>query len=168
MNLTRTLTIGAAGGGLVTWLSWAAAPAAPRLDAQPARARAVEQSGAALAREIARLHERLRPDTTPSYTRNVFAFPPPQRLEPAPAAQETRAPALAMMPAPPKLTLVGMAEDERADGVMRTAIVSGGGALYLVTVGDELLARFRVEQLSADAALLRDLETGAEVYLALQ
>jgi hypothetical protein len=169
MNLTRTVAVGVGGGALVTWLAWAATPAprpyAPRRAAAPPGS----QSGADLAREIQRLHERLAPVAAPSLRRDVFAFPDAS----PPAARSARAadaapPAAAAVPRAPDLTLAGMAEDPGPDGPVRTAIISSDRGVSLVKEGDMVASRYRVERLSADAADLRDLDTGAEVHLALR
>ncbi len=166
MNFTRPVAIGVGVGALVSWLAWAAAPA-PRPYTPPrARARVVEQSGAELAREVERLHDRLRPETAPSLQRNVFAFP-----DRADRAIETPTNSVIAAPPAPRaldLRLAGMAEDAGPGGPVRTAIISGASGVYLVKEGDVLLSRYRVEHLSDDAADLREVDNGVEVHLALR
>jgi hypothetical protein len=166
MNLTRPVAIGVGVGALVTWMAWAAAPA-PRPYTPPrARARAVEHSGAELAREVERLHDRLRPETEPSFQRNVFAFRGRARRAPELPTNSV----IAAPPAPraPDLRLDGMAEDDGPGGPVRTAVIAGANGVYLVKEGDVLLARYRVERLSDDAADLRDVDSGVEVHLVLR
>src|SRR5256885_13542834 len=75
MNLKRTATITCVGGALAAWLAGAATSnqgvPPPIVDVpQP-----IDAKGAELANEIARLHERLRPTSTPRQPgRNLFAF----------------------------------------------------------------------------------------------
>jgi hypothetical protein len=168
MTLTRTIAIGVAGGALVTWLSWAATPPPrPLLPPEP-RPRALDRTSTELAREIARLRQHLTPHVAPEYSRNVFGFPASPAPAVAPRPDEARAVAPAATLRAPALTLEGMAEEPGADGVVRTAIVSAAGALYLAKTGDTIASRYRVERLSSDAADLRDLETGDELRIALR
>ncbi len=169
MNLTRTVAIGVAGGALITWLSWAATPAPRSMRASPTSPRALDRDSGELAREIARLHEHLRPAVEPEYARNVFAFPsrsaePPSVAGAAGPAATTR-PAIA--PRAPVLTLEGMAEDAVDAAIVRTAIIASAGRVYLAREGDAVTARYRVVRLSADAAELRDVDTGDTLRLVL-
>jgi len=140
----------------------------------PARASAAELKGAALATEIARLHERLRPDVTPGRPgRNLFAF----RGAPAPslavhavpatpsAAALTETPSAAPMPA---LTLSGIAEDAAAGGTTRTAIISTTGQLFLAHEGDPVTTRYRVARISPNVVELTDLHDNSVRRLALK
>jgi hypothetical protein len=75
MHVKRTLTLVVIGAALVAWLAGAATSnrdsAAPPILTRPA----VDRQGADLAREIQRLHERLRPESTPRQPgRNLFAY----------------------------------------------------------------------------------------------
>src|SRR5205809_7934315 len=75
MNLKRTATIGAVGGALVAWLASAATSNRPIPPPIVIRTPPIDLRGAELADEIARLHERLRPTTTPNQPgRNLFSF----------------------------------------------------------------------------------------------
>lgn len=71
-------------------------------------------------------------------------------------------------PVRPVLTLIGVAEDVTPDGVVRTAIVSGLGDVFLVKAGDAVRARSRVEQVSGDAVQVVDTATTATTTLALR
>ena len=100
MNLKRTATIAVVGAALAAWL-------ARRGDVESCRAAApsssdaadaIDTRGAALASEIARLHERLAPDGRAAQPgRNLFAFharraaPAPAPIAPAPRPALTRA-----------------------------------------------------------------------------
>ncbi len=69
---------------------------------------------------------------------------------------------------PPALQLIGVAEDAAADGVVRTAILSGLGDVFLVKAGDVIGGRFRVDQVAADAVQLTTLSTSSVTTLALR
>jgi hypothetical protein len=67
------------------------------------------------------------------------------------------------------LDLAGVAEQNTAGGVKRTAMVAApGDQLYMVTEGQELAGRYRVSAVGADAVELKDLVTGATRRLALK
>ncbi|HWW82105.1 MAG TPA: hypothetical protein VNZ26_00805 [Vicinamibacterales bacterium] len=179
MNVKRTVTIALVGGALAAWLAGAATSnrdltPPPTVDTHP-----IEMKGAALASEIARLHERLRPEVSPRESpRNLFAFraaapkPVPVPAAPKAALSEAIPPAL---PPQPALKLVGIAEDtsgapDDADGQksVRTAIIAGEGQLFLVKEGESVTTRYRVAKISADVVELTDLGIGATRRLALK
>jgi hypothetical protein len=95
-------------------------------------------------------------------TRNPFRFgkvvvsgrPHSSAVAPGVAAPETLA------PPPPSFALAGIA----TEGPTRTAIISGGGQLYLVKEGETVAERYRVVKIESDAATLRD-EAGTETRL---
>jgi hypothetical protein len=172
MNLKRTASITCVGGALAAWLAGAAtsnhAGPPPIVDVpQP-----IDAKGAELAKEIARLHERLRPTSTPRQPgRNLFAFraglsralPPPAPVAP-PAIVEAPPPA----PEPP-LKLSGIAEDADGDGApVRTAIIAGDGQLFMVKEGENVTARYRVAKISTDVVELTDLTSGISRRLAMK
>ena len=76
--------------------------------------------------------------------------------------------ALSITPAGPALKLAGIAENATADGLVRTAIVSAPGELYLVKVGDKVATRYRVERIGVDAVELQDGLTGQPVRIGLR
>jgi hypothetical protein len=124
----------------------------------PSAPPAIDASGAALAGEIARLHDRLRPTSTPRFGRDLFQF---AAARPRVAAQTPPTPAVAPglppSPAAPALTLIGVAQDAAESGTVRTAIISAPGQLLLVKEGDDVTvggSRYRVARISADAAEL--------------
>jgi hypothetical protein len=174
MNLKRTTTIVLAGAAIGAWLAGAATsnhtiPATP-ID----RPAAIEMRGAELAREIARLQERLRPTSSPRLpARNLFAFragaprapQPAFASAPQPAISEAAAPS---MPALPSLKLVGIAEDTDADIAIRTAIISGEGQLYMVKEGEIVTTRYRVTTITPDVVELVDLIDNSIRRLALR
>ena len=171
MHVKRTATIVLVGGALAAWFAGAAtsnralpAPIIPK----PA---AIDASGAALATEIARLHERLRPSTTPrTPSRNLFAF----RAAPAPVAPAAPHAALTEMPivpqAPPMpvLKLAGVSEDPGDAGPVRQAFISGEGQLFIVKEGETVTARYRVAKISPDVVELIDLGDNTTRRLALK
>src|SRR5437763_8664689 len=128
MNVKRTATLVVVGVPAAAWLYAATSSGTPREIALPIeRAASVDARSGALASEIARLHERLRPDATPHQPgRNLFVFTAsrqkPVTVAPKAALSETIATPIAEPPPPFKL--IGVAEDTGPDGPVRTAIVS--------------------------------------------
>jgi hypothetical protein len=173
MNLKRTASITCVGGALAAWLAGAAtsnhAVLAPIVDVpQPIDAR-----GAELAKEIARLHERLRPTSTPRQPgRNLFAFRAglSRALPPtAPVAPPAIVEAPPTAPAEPALKLSGIAEDADGDGApVRTAIIAGDGQLFMVKEGENVTSRYRVARISTDVVELTDLTSGISRRLAMK
>src|SRR5690348_12848437 len=110
MNLKRTAITGVAGGALVVWIAAAAVSPSRSLpiDVAP-RHTAVEASGAALAAEITRLHERLRPTVQPMRARDLFHYAARHRA--AVDAPVPIAPVPLTLPPAPLVKLVGIAED---------------------------------------------------------
>ena len=178
MNLKRTMIIFVGGAALAAWLSAAIAPGRPRVTPVTIAPAPIDASGAALAIEIARLRERLRPTPAPhDATRNPFLFNSPRR---AGAASVNAAPATTEITATitggqnrPRLTLAGIAEDPAPGdtALVRTAIISGSGQLFLakerdvVSDGDE---SFTVTTISADSVELTSLRDGTTRRLNLQ
>jgi hypothetical protein len=66
------------------------------------------------------------------------------------------------------LKLSGIAEDETADGPVRTAILSGFGQLFLVKEGEAVAERYRVLRISSDVVELADLTEGHTIRLVLR
>src|SRR4029453_9534534 len=177
MNPKRTATIVVVGGALLAWLAGAATSNRAIEPAPVISIPAIDNSGLALEKEIARLHERLRPTATPTQSnRNLFSFrSAPVRAVPAPRAPTARAPAAAALVQPPPLPpplpplkLVGIAEDPGADGPARTAILVGDGQLFTVKEGENVTARYRVERISPDVVELLDLNDNSLRRLALR
>jgi hypothetical protein len=171
MNLKRTAMFGLVGGALAAWLAAAATSgtrenAAPLIITKPA----IDSRGAELATEVQRLRERLRPDATPRQpARNLFAFSAP-RQRPAPIAESKPALTEAVVaPSAPPLKLSGLAEDPGPDGsIVRTAIISTSGQLFLSKEGDLVTPRYRVVKISADVVELVDLLDNSVVRLVLK
>lgn len=174
MDLKRTATIAVVGGALAAWLAGAATSnrsVPPPIVTQPAP---IESRGAALANEIARLHERLRPSATPHQpARNLFVFhtaaprPAAPPVPPKPALTEA-APLAPVLPQP-SLKLAGIAEDPGPDdATVRTAIITGEGQLFMVKEGENVTPRYQVIKISADVVELLDLSTNTPRRLALR
>lgn len=170
MNYKRTATIAVVGGALAAWLAAAFTPMA-HVPAPSTRKTSIEKSGAELANEIARLHERLRPSTPPrEQARNLFRFNA-SRPTPEPLGGYTASEPVVTAPAPPPapaFKLSGIAEDPGPHGPIRTAIISSPGELFLVKEGDMVTARFRVARIAPDVVELVDVVTDAPLRLALR
>jgi hypothetical protein len=179
MNVKRTTIIFVSGAALAAWLSAAITPGRPPARVEVIAPAPIDASGAALAGEITRLRERLRPDRRPSEaTRNPFTFQStrpaaPAWTAPAPAAQDAGLAAAAVDVPRLRLTLAGIAEDPAPDGgnPLRTAIISGNGRLFLAKNGDlvsDQSVEYRVENISANSAELTDVRDGTTRRLTLK
>jgi hypothetical protein len=171
MNLKRTLVLSVGGGAVVIWIA-AAATSMSRPSTEPVTqpaARAIDTSGAALAAEIARLHERLRPTAVPLQTRDLFSYGEHRastaRAETAHAS--VAAVEVPTIPAAVPLKLIGIAEDGPADAIVRTAVLSGLGDLFLVKQGDTAASRFRVIAISQTGVELVDSADQSTIRLSL-
>jgi hypothetical protein len=140
----------------------------------------IDARGAALATEITRLRERLRPEATPrEASRNPFVFRSTRaavrgaRVAAAAPVSDATAIAAALQPPQLVLSLAGIAEDaDRAgSGVVRTAILSGNGQVFLAKEGDTVTDRgvvFTVGKISTNAAELIDARDGSIHRLTLK
>jgi len=175
MNYKRTATIALVGGALIAWLAGAAtsihstSPTIVRVAPS-----AMDERGAALASEIAKLHERLHPTVLPRQpARNLFAY---RAARPAPALAPVAAPPRAALseaaplfpPALPPLKLVGVGEDDGPDGPIRMAFISGEGQLFMVKEGEMVTPRYRVNKIAADVVELQDVNDQTLRRLALR
>src|SRR5262245_19882178 len=168
MTIKRSAVIAVVGGACVAWLSSAMTPVAQPTPFGAARAKPIERSGAELAQEIERLHERLRPDVSPSQPgRNLFAFRTAPALHADAPPPVVAAPTAPAPPAQPTLKLSGIAEDANESGATRTAIIAGDGQLYLVKEGEAVGTRYRVTRISPDVVELTDVANGTTRRLAL-
>jgi hypothetical protein len=172
MNVKRTVMIGAAGGAVAVWIA-AAATSNTRTVAPivPVKTNVIDKSGAELAVEVQRLHERLRPSDTPLQSRDLFRY----AAKPVVSSGSTAAATfVAPPPEPPPaatvapLKLEGLAEDHGDQGAVRTAIISGFGDIFLVKEGENVTLRYRVAKISADAVELTDLTDNTPLRLALR
>ena len=171
MNLRRVAAYAGAGGALVAWLAATATSGVrERVEAPPVKPAEPDHASVELASQIARLHNRLRPDATPRQpSRNLFAF-----------VSAVRRPAALAVPAPvaaagattaastPPFRLAGLAEDAGPQGSVRTAIISGPGELFLVKEGDSLTVRTRVRTITPELVELTDVSDGRVIRLPLR
>src|SRR5215470_9003194 len=123
-------------GALAAWIAAAATSGVRVKPTAPFVPPAIDTSGAALAAEIARLHDHLRPTESPRLGRDLFQFAE-ARPRVAPSAALPAPPELVPSPtlgAPvaPALTLIGVAQDTVGGVTVRTAIISTQGQLFLV------------------------------------
>ena len=171
MHVKRTATLVVLGGAAAAWL-YAAATSGTRdqIGALPIRPQAIDARGAALASEIARLHERLRPQSTPRQPgRNLFSYTTLRQTAAPPATRAAVSEAVAPVPPGPIFKLIGIGEDASAEGPLRTAIISAPGQLFVVKAGDNVTPRYRVEKISADVVELSEIAVdGSTLRLALR
>lgn len=173
MSIRRVISFSVSTLALASWFSAASTPDVPPPEPRvaPRVPSALDHSSALLQSEIDRLHDRLAPTAAPMHSRDLFRFsaPKPRRLPPAasPVAVVLEPPA-PVQETPPALMLIGVAEDVAGDGVVRTAILSGLGDVFLVRAGDVVSGRFRVELVAADAVQITNLTTSGVTTLALR
>ncbi len=169
MKLKRAAKFAAVVGALAAWLA-AAATSGRRTPPPPTPIAKPAADGAALANEIAQLHERLRPVSSPRQpSRNLFSYSTPKAPPPAlPAPSAALSEAAPVRPAFPALKLSGIGEDETPDGLVRTAIISGLGQLFIVKEGESVTERYRVLKISPEVVELADLTDGTNLRLALR
>ena len=111
------------------------------------------------------LEHRAQPSPALSATRrNIFRER--DRVAPAPpAGTRAEAPAEAaaantLIPPAPLVTLLGLAEKTEGGRLVRTAVISAGGELWMVKEGDTVAGRFRVGAVTADHVDLTDVQAG--------
>lgn len=174
MNVRRIVWFGVSTLAIASWFASASTSSVrpPVIPPAPPRVSALDLSVASLQSEVGRLHERLAPTSTPTRSRDLFRFggrAPKRAVAPGRVvdAQVTPAAEVPAAPPVPPLALIGIAEDAAADGVVRTAIVSGLGDVFLVKPGDSIRDRFRVGAVSADAVQIIDLTTDTASALTL-
>jgi hypothetical protein len=177
MTNGRTVLYVAGGGLLVAWLAAANMPS-PNADRARERAQPADPvPAAAIAAEVqsqaARLQARMARAPVPEgHPRNPFSFGATPRLVPA-AQPEVRAAVVddgpALVPPPPALTLMGIAEEHVIGGFRRTAVIGGdGNDIFMVTEGDPVGERYKVTKIGADAVELEDLVNKGYRRLALR
>ena len=165
---------------ILTWLANAASPRPEPAVSSPSPApraeRVVADAASALAFDVEREAERLRLRVADAPAprragRNPFQFverraPEPARpFRPVPAAGRSDA---APMEPPLPLKLIGIAERASPDGAIRSAVLSGPSDVFIVGVDDQLLGRFTVVAIAAEAIELADAATGQPLRLALR
>jgi hypothetical protein len=176
MNVKRTATIVLGGGAVAAWLAGAATSNRAMPDPVAPRALPIDARGTALAGEIARLHERLRPAATPHTPgRNLFTFraAAAPAVAPPPRAAIAEIPLAPPGPAQPALKLAGISEDPgpgtpSADSPIRQAFISGNGQLFIVKEGEAVTPRYRVAKIASDGVELTDLIDGSSRRLVMR
>ena len=177
MTSGRTIRYVAGGGLLVAWLAAANMPAqdpdrsrerVPPADSVPTAAIAEEVHSQA-ARLQARMAQAPIPESTP---RNPFAFGTSPRAARAAQPEATVAVDAApevLVPPPPALTLMGIAEEYVIGGYRRTAVIGGeGDSIFMVAEGDRVGERYKVTKIGADAVELEDVVNKGYRRLALR
>ena len=167
--------------GTAVCTAWLASAAGVTRQARAARATPREPDASqfdALASDVqtqaGRLRARLAQAPTPrDTTRNPFRFADRQPRAPqrAPRDLTPAAAPIAIEPVvrEPSLQLIGVAETKTKDGVVRTAMITGGyNELMMVTPGQRILGRYEVVVISQDAVELKDLQSNAVRRLYLQ
>lgn len=161
---------------LAAWLSSAATSPqdpAPRPEPQPEPTSGTDSIASDVQAQAARLRSRLATAPVPnSPSRNPFAFAVAEVPRVRQSVRAAVAPEpLAAVPFIPEvaLTLVGVAEQQSANGVVRTALIVGAAdELFMVTEGQEVAGQYRVTAIGADAVELKDPSTGAVRRLILR
>ena len=126
--------------------------------------------------QATRLRERLAQAPAPnSAPRHPFRFAPAPSQRPSrgvttrTAAPEAAATESVMPPAEAALDLVGVAETSTAEGLVRTAMMTGDtGDLIMAIAGQRILGRYEVVAIDAEAVELKDVQTGAVRRLVLR
>jgi hypothetical protein len=170
MTATRTA---AYLGGAVLFAGWFASaagvsrrPPAVRMPAPSPEAVHLDAIALNVQSQASRLRKRMAAAPAPQPPlRNPFVFVERAARPTATARRET-APAQpeVFVPLEPDLDFLGVAEQ----GTTRTAMIGLGDELLMVTVGQEVAARYRVAAIGPDVVELLDLRTGATRRLALK
>lgn len=170
--------VGAAVSG--AWLASAAGVTrqarVARAASRPPEAVQFDALAAEVQAQTVRLRERLAQAPAPSATdRNPFTFYTEPARRRVAASTQTRSPIEheASLSAPearePVLELVGIAETTKPEGIVRTAMITGGyDDLIMVTAGQRILGRYDVISIQVDAVELKDVETGGTRRLVLR
>lgn len=174
MTKTTLKALYVGGGGIVaTWLAVAPstdAPATPAAGAQPIAA-VREASAEELSAQAERLRARSNGVALRPSKRNPFRFAESKTPDRAATALDWLSPP-APAPQPPAVTapavtLSGIAEKTTANGIHRTAVISNGTQIYLVSEGQTVAGYYSVVRLDREAVVLRD-PAGTETTLALR
>jgi hypothetical protein len=157
-------------GLLAIWLAAAASTRPTGEQSTPlAERRAVVPSDPVaddLSAQAERLNHRTASVATPRLpARNPFEFATHSRPRAAAAASSIPLPALPPPPAPkPLFTLVAIGQT----GDTRTAIVSAFDQVLLLKVGDQIMSRFRIAAIGADAVEVIDTVDNTPIRLGLR
>jgi hypothetical protein len=170
MITKRAAVIVVSCAALGVWLmTGSTIPAARQAAAVSSSARTAQSSENHFGGAAVRLVDRMRPMPVPIQSRDLFRYAAEvRRPEPVAQSASTRLEPPPVSPAAPALRLVGVAEDRTAEGTERTAIISGPGTLFVVTVGETVAAHYRVTSVSPDAVELTDIEGAGTLRLGLK
>src|SRR5215831_2556002 len=103
MDVKRAVMIGVAGVAVAVWISAAATSNTRNLaPVIPTKPNVVDKSGAELAVEVKRLHERLRPSDPPVHSRDLF------RYAARPSTPAVPAPGIPVAPPPSQQPLAAL------------------------------------------------------------
>jgi hypothetical protein len=175
MNMERTTTIVVVGAAVaVLWGPSGKSVTGRTGDSRMTNPSAVATRGEMIAREISFLHP-LRPAVKPRQPgRDLFSFvstkgrPVPDVARTALDVQVSTTALPRTVVNLPALKLSGIAEDATANGVVRTAIISGFGQLFVAKEGEQVTARYRIVRISADVVELIDIQDAITFRLALR
>ncbi len=163
MNTKRTAFFVVVLAALAAWLAAAATSGMHPVRPVAMAPATIDIRGEALAAEIERLHDHLRPTIAPERGRNLFQFSQ-ARERTAPVAAVELSPAPVATPIEPSFKLIGVAEDAGT----RTAILSSASQLFMVKDGELVGSTYRVTGISADAVELANVADGHVLRLALK
>lgn len=166
MTRTTLKALWFGGGGLLaTWLAVSPHGTPPAVSpAQQVATAAAQRTSDNLNTQADLLRARTAVALRPT-TRNPFRFSSPRSTaKPSPAREETLpAATVPETPAFPPMSLAGIAENAGK----RTAVITSGTQMYLVSDGETVAGALTVVRIDADAVLLRN-PSGAELQLLLQ
>ena len=166
-------------GGATLFAAWLSSAASLSRQRPPSPAAEANADGVFPAERLAvdvqararRLKQRLASAPVPQDpVRNPFMFRPAPRRN----VERVRRPAPVLPPAEiappdPALTLIGIAEEQRAEGAVRTAMIATeSDELIVAAVGDGVVQRYKVTVIGQDAVELADTLTGFVRRLALR
>jgi hypothetical protein len=158
-------------GGATLFAAWLSSAASLSLQRGPSRtpetiADAVspaERLAADVQARARRLKQRLASAPIPQDpVRNPFMFrtAPPKYVETV-RRREPVLPPVETAPPEPALTLIGIAEERRTQGVVRTAMIAAeADELIVAAIGDGVVQRYKVTAIGQDAVELADAVTG--------
>ena len=186
VNRDRAVAIVTSTGMILTWLATVASPRPePALSPPPvAQVRAgatgrpdpTDALSFDVERESARLRVRMAEAPAPRRSgRDPFRFAERRPVEPARVRvqRSVHQPSMDLaaqtpVAAPPAIKLIGVAERATADGTVRTAVLSGAADVFLVGVNEQVLGRFTVVAIAAEAVEVVDSTTGQSLRLAMR
>jgi hypothetical protein len=149
-----------AGLGIAAAASACAAPSAPApAERTSTRVAVPERDGLAV------LEHRAQPAPALNASRrNIFRERDRAAAAPAGAIRvgvpAEPVPSAPPIPPAPVVTLLGLAETNEGGRVVRTAVISTGGELWMVKEGDTVAGRYRVAAVAADRVDLKDVQSG--------